>query len=428
MYTQLESFLVKNNLLYELQSGFRSRYSTDTCLIHLIDHIKAQTAKGLFTGMVLLDLQKAFDTVDHEILCEKLSTVGVESFSWFKSYLTSRQQIVNINGVDSELFNVTCGVPQGNLLGSLLFLVYVNDMQISIDPDCKVLLYADDSAILFSHKDPRVISDKLSTVMESCQDWLVDNKLSLHLGKTESIIFGPKRKLQQAEELFCVKCNNHTIGVQRCIKYLGIFIDNLLSGEDIVNCIVKKVNQRLKFLYRNSSCLSLSTRQTLCSALIQCHLDYACASWYEGLTKCLKKKLQVAQNKMIRFILNLHNRHSVSYVEFQKLNSLNVPNRVKQLRLNHMYNIFHGIAPQYMQHNFNKSYSIHNTRSGQSNFVVPFSKGAETSFFKCEAVKDWNALPEDIKCVKSKYLFKRKVKHHLLEKMKMGHDDDFIFY
>ena len=185
----LNLFLVKNNLLYELQSGFRSRYSTDTCLIHLIDHIKAQTAKGLFTGMVLLDLQKAFDTVDHEILCEKLSTVGVESISWFKSYLTSRQQIVNINGVDSELCNVTCGVPQGSLLGPLLFLVYVNDMQISIDPDCKVLLYADDSAILFSHKDPRVISDKLSTVMESCQDWLVDDKLSLHLGKTESIIF-----------------------------------------------------------------------------------------------------------------------------------------------------------------------------------------------------------------------------------------------
>lgn len=112
VYTQLESFLTENNLLYELQSGFRGSYSTDTCLIHLIDHIKSQTSKGLFTGMVLLDLQKAFDTVDHQILCEKLSTLGVESISWFQSYLTQRKQIVNINGVNSEVCDVTCGVPQ----------------------------------------------------------------------------------------------------------------------------------------------------------------------------------------------------------------------------------------------------------------------------------------------------------------------------
>ena len=301
-------------------------------------------------------------------------------------------------------------------------------MQISIDPDCKVLLYADDSAILFSHKDPQVISSKLSSVMESCQDWLVDNKLSLHLGKTESIIFGPKRKLQQAEEMFCVKCNNHTIGVQKCIKYLGIYIDNMLSGEDIVNSIVKKVNQRLKFLYRNRSCLSLSSRQTLCSALIQCHLDYACASWYEGLTKCLKKKLQVAQNKMVRFILNLHQRHSVSYLEFEKLNLLNISNRVKQLRLNHMFNIFNGIAPQYMYQNFVRNVSTHNTRSGQSNFIVPFSKGAAASSFNSTAIKDWNALPEDIKSIKNKCHFKRQVKCHLLDYMKRGHESEYIFY
>ena len=104
--------------------------------------------------MLLLDLQKAFDTVDHEILCKKLEAIGVLSVDWFKSYLIDRKQFVQINGVLSDPGVVTCGVPQGSILGPLLFLIYVNDMSISVDRDCKLVLYADDSAIFFTHKDP----------------------------------------------------------------------------------------------------------------------------------------------------------------------------------------------------------------------------------------------------------------------------------
>ena len=152
VYQQLESHLNKNNLLYEFQSGFRSAYSTDTCLIHLFDHIKSQTAKGLYTGMVMIDLQKAFDTVDHQILCSKLQAMGVPNVKWFQSYLTGRKQLVNVNGTESNLEDITCGVPQGSSLGPLLFLCYVNDMSISINSDCKLLLYADDSTIIFPIK------------------------------------------------------------------------------------------------------------------------------------------------------------------------------------------------------------------------------------------------------------------------------------
>jgi hypothetical protein len=104
-------------------------------------------------------------------------------------------------------------------------------------------------------------------------------------------------------------------------------------GDLIVSSIIKKVNQRLKFVYRNKNCLSLQSRKTLCSTLIQCHFDYACACWYEGLTKNMKDKLQIAQNKIIRFLLNLHHRKIVTYIEFEKLGFLNICNRVKQLRL-----------------------------------------------------------------------------------------------
>ncbi len=150
--------------------------------------------------MVMLDLQKAFDTVNHSILCKKLKIMGIESIKWFESYLTNRKQKVGINGTESDFLDINCGVPQGSILGPLLFLCYVNDMKTSISSDCKLLLYADDSTILFSHQDPNIISSKLGDELKSCSEWLVDNKLSLHLGKTECIIFGSKRKLKKVND------------------------------------------------------------------------------------------------------------------------------------------------------------------------------------------------------------------------------------
>ena len=113
--------------------------------------------------------------------------------TWFRSYLSHRNQIVQVNDTVSDPSLVTCGVPQGSILGPLLFLCYINDMELSISPDSKLLLYADDSAILYSHRDPKVISEKLGFELEMCSKWLIDNKLSLHMGKTEckAVVGGP---------------------------------------------------------------------------------------------------------------------------------------------------------------------------------------------------------------------------------------------
>ena len=153
--------------------------------------------------MVLLDLQKAFDTVDHGVLLMKLEASGLnaDSLKRFQSYLSGRTQLVDVHGTCSSFANVTCGVPPGSILGPTLFLIYVIDMAGAIIE--KILLYADDTSISVSDKHVDAIEARLGTAIETISVWLIDNKLSLHLGKTESILFGTKRKLSNCRNFEC---------------------------------------------------------------------------------------------------------------------------------------------------------------------------------------------------------------------------------
>lgn len=202
VFNQLNAYLCINNILYKYQSGFRPSFSTDTALTFLSDKIKLNMDKGLYTGLVLLDLQKAFDTVNHEILLKKLKAVGLreDTVQWFYSYISDRRQVVQIKDSISPSCKMSCGVPQGSILGPLLFSIYVNDMERAID-SCELYLYADDSAVLVGGKNISEIESKLSNNMYSLKMWLEESKLSLHLGKTESILFGSKKN--------CVKLHNY---------------------------------------------------------------------------------------------------------------------------------------------------------------------------------------------------------------------------
>ena len=309
VYDQFESYLLQNKLIFEYQSGFRRGFSTSTCLTHLSDHIRFQIDKRNFTGMVLLDLQKAFDTVDHGVLLIKLEAIGLDAdgLRWFRSYLSDRTQLVDVHGTCSSFANVTYGVPQGSILGPLLFLIYVNDMAGAINE--KILLYADDTAILVSDKHANTIEARLGTTLGTVSVWLIDNKLSLHLGKTESILSGTKRKLSNSTALN-MSCNGTNIKSKSSVKYLGATIDNSLSGDAMAFGIIQKANCRLKFLYRNAKFLNRYVKRMLASSLIQCHFDYGCTSWFSGLSCKLKSKLQTTQNKIIRFVMGKHIVHT----------------------------------------------------------------------------------------------------------------------
>jgi len=385
--------------------------------MHLTDHIKSQIPKGLYTGMVMLDLQKAFDTVNHSILCEKLSAMGIGSVEWFSSYLSERQQIVNINDVSSSSLPIKCGVPQGSILGPLLFLCYINDMSISINPDCRLLLYADDSAILFSHSDPGYIAHVLGGALKSCNNWLVDNKLSLHLGKTECILFGSKPKLRKVNN-FRIECDGHVIEAAKTVKYLGIELDQTLSGESIVDNVIKKANARLKFLYRQGNCLNFNCRKLLCSALIQCHFDFASSVWYARVSKKAKIKLQRTQNKIVRFIKNLPSRSHIGQPELSSLGYLNVESRVKFLRLNHVHKILNGRNAPYLSEHFVRFSQFHQyrTRGCKHKFIVPLVKGIADSSFYFKGTQDWNSLPISIQAIVNNKTFKSALKKHLCNK------------
>ena len=412
VHVQVESYLQENNLLYKYQSGFRKSHSTDTSLIHLTDHIRTEIFKGNYTGMVLLDLQKAFDTVNHNILCQKLTAMGIGSSAWFRSYLSNRRQTVSVNDVESGPLKISCGVPQGSILGPLLFLCYINDMPISVN--CKLSLYADDSALLVSGKNATEIASALSSNLGSSREWLIDNKLSLHLGKTECILFGTKQKLNRISD-FEVKCNNVVVESSKSVKYLGVYLNNVLSGDEIAQNVIKKTSARLKFFYRHRHSLNEKSRKTLCSALIQCHFDYACSSWYSALSQALKNKLQIMQNKVVRFVLNLDPRSHIGQRELDQLKMLYVKDRVIQLKMNHVFNISNGLSNSYLGSNFNHFSSIHhyNTRNSELNFILPKAKSQACKTFYFTAIQDWNSLSTDIKSIRNKQSFKSAIRSYL---------------
>ena len=323
-------------------------------------------------------------------------------------------QCVEVGGTRSDFEMISCGVPQGSILGPLLFLIYINDMKASIE--CRLSLYADDSALLFSHKNIDVINENLSTALSSCKRWLVDNMLSLYLGKTECLLFGSKRKLKKGCESFRVTCEGRVIDRVFSVRYLGVQLDSSLDGSSHVGKILKMCSDRLSFLYRNSAFLDQQCRKTLCSALIQPHLDYCCSSWYSSLTVALKTRLDVIQRKMVRFIYGMEIMAHVDLSNLYDLSWLSVPDRVTYFKLLHIFRIRNGLAPRYLMTNF-RSISdahTHNTRGSDYNYFVSKNLARSQNSFAYTAIRSWNSLSVTLKSISDIHIFKRKLKTALL--------------
>ena len=425
VHEQTNNFLNENNILYKFQSGFRSNHSTASCLSYLNDKILKGFDSGLLTGMILIDLQKAFDTLDHNILLDKMvhSKFSAPTISWFKSYLSNRTFKVNINEIFSDPGDLTCGVPQGSILGPLLFLLYINDMPESVTSD--LFLYADDSCLVFQHKDLKVIERELNKDFRELCDWFVENKLSIHFGddKTKSILFVNKYKLKQTGKLN-ITYNDINIKQHSKVKYLGCILDETLNGESMALTVLKKVNSKLKFLYRKNKFLTPELRRLLCNALIQPHFDFACSAWYPNLNKALKKKLQTAQNKCIRFCLLLGNREHIGLDKLRQINWLNTNDRVEQIISVSVFKFFNKQCPKYMSDIFLPANNSRvSTRSSYLKLTQPFrktSQGQNSLSFIGPSV--WNKLSESNKSCNTVNTFKHNVKKHFFNEIKRNYN------
>ena len=334
--------------------------------------------------------------------------------AWFKSHLTGRKQVVKVNGRASTAGNITCGVPQGSILGPMLFNIYVNDMITSVN--CDLFLYADDSTLLVSGKNPTDIQNTLSIELNALRGWLEENKLSIHLGKTESILIASKIRLARTDSL-TISCGSVAIEAKSKITYLGLTFDSDMSFSSMGNSVIKKVNAKLKFLYRKSAFFGKNERQLLCSALVNPHFEYSCNAWYRSVNANVKHKLQTAQNKMIRYLLNYGCRRHVGFNDFKKSNCLDISARVDYMTLNLMFNIFNNVAPSYMC-DIDQISHRHNTRQSDSAYVVPRVKGQGSKSFKFNGSKLWNKLPVNVKHAQQKNRFKKECKTMLMTRMK----------
>ena len=298
VHKQLMAHLECHNLLFEYQFGFRLNHSTELAITYFTDFIRKEADSGKATGAVFIDLTKAFSTISHSIMLSKLSRYGVSDMElqWLTDYLFLRKQIVHFNGVLSEPNPINTGVPQGSILGPLLFVIFFNDVHSPLR-HCKIFTYADDTVIFTSSNDINVIQDSLSQDLDNLSNWFRDNELIFNLkkGKSEVILFGTGKLLNLLQG-FQVKLsvNGAPINTTTCYKYLGVHLDPTLNFEMHFRKIYKKAARRVNLLRRiRSNIDSFSSQRIYQSMIIPIftYCGYISLGWSES-QKCMIRSIE----------------------------------------------------------------------------------------------------------------------------------------
>ena len=397
MYIRLYSFLEQKKFLYEHQFGFRNNRSTTHALIEITENIRKACDEGIFSCGVFLDLRKAFDTVNHEILLSKLEYYGIrgKAKNWFKSFINNRQQFTSIDGHESDPNKISHGVPQGSVLGPLLFIIFINDLHLSVKHS-KVRHFADDTNLLLSDKSLKKINKHINHDLSLINKWLRANKISLNTSKTEIIIFRKKNKAITKHLDF--RIGGQRIEVSNKVKYLGIILQEHLEWNIHINNLSNKLNRAIGLLSKIRHYVPKFLLRTIYYALFNSHLIYACQVW--GQKETIVRKLLTIQNKALR-IINFKPFDHPADPLYHSNKILKITDYIKLLNCMFVKDVLSGNCLSNFEGTFKLATNIHQHRTRHSTNNAVTLKHSQTQIYGIQSIEhqaatSWNALQNAI--------------------------------
>ena len=381
--------LTANNILSDAQHGFRKRRSCDTQLIITIDDLAKGIEAKSQTDVILLDNEKAFDKVSHRHLLAKVHHYGIHgnTFSWIRDFLRSRTQLVLVDGQKSEESNVTSGVPQGSVLGPLLFLIFINDL-----PDCvnssTVRLFADDT-ILYRQITSPADSEKLQQDLDALQNW--ESKWLMRFNASKCQALQVTNKKSPIPAVYTI--HDQVLEVVNSAKYLGVHLDSQLKFNTHVDAITRKATGTRAFLSRNLSHCSSQVKEAAYTMFVRPSIEFASSAWDPSTQRNIQKVEQV-QRGAARFVVgDFQGTSSVSAM----ITALNWPSlQLRRLhsRLVMLYKIHHDLVDIKANDYLTPLTTI--TRGHDSRYTIPRTSSSRyTCSFFPQTIRDWNNLPFD---------------------------------
>ena len=403
--------------LYRKQFGFRPKNSTEHPVLDLKEHILENCSKKLVSCILFLDLKKAFDSVSHKILIDKLEYYGVQgvALDLFRSYLSNRKQVTVVDDCVSLLELIEWGVPQGSVLGPLLFLIFINDIPHA--SELATWLFADDTSLVASASNLPLLQSIMNTEVEKVQEWLLANKLSVHyVKKSQYMLVNSNLNNRVDDNNFELKMGNHILARTKTYLYLGLLVDEKLSWANHIEGICKKLSQIAAVIYKTRTLLTTEALMLVYHALVGSKLRYGLICWATA-SQYLLDKVNVAHNKIITY-MTFSKRCSRMWPLFSELKVLPLDILIQIEHAKTMYKFEHNMLPQVFENYFQKPSHHHNTRFATTNNNYAMNRittAKDKSMLKFIGPRVWVNIPLQFKSASSLKIFINLYRSYLID-------------